>query len=130
MKDSVEKATTLFLRFIGDKVVWSSILSLLVSALLAIFLLTTFKKTFDTIDERIGVLPWTFFPDTSMEERITLVAIDEESLAEIGPWPWSRSVMADLISKLMRLARSSKFMTCFTRLEKKPAMKSSPEPYC
>jgi adenylate cyclase len=34
------------------------------------------------------------------DERIVILDIDEKSLAEIGRWPWSRSVMAQLNEKL------------------------------
>ena len=38
--------------------------------------------------------------DYALEERISLVVIDEPSIAEIGPWPWSRDVMAQLVSAI------------------------------
>jgi CHASE2 domain-containing sensor protein len=34
---------------------------------------------------------------------VTIVAIDEKSLAEIGQWPWPRTVMADLVTRLTEL---------------------------
>jgi len=34
------------------------------------------------------------------DERIVILDIDEKSLAEIGRWPWSRNVMAELNEKL------------------------------
>ena len=34
------------------------------------------------------------------DERILVVAVDEKSLAELGRWPWSRSVHAQLIDAL------------------------------
>ena len=36
----------------------------------------------------------------SSSKEITIVAIDDKSLGEIGRWPWSRDVMADLVSKV------------------------------
>ena len=33
-------------------------------------------------------------------EKIAIVVIDEKSIAEIGRWPWSRNVQADLIDKI------------------------------
>lgn len=33
-------------------------------------------------------------------EKIAIVVIDEKSIAEIGRWPWSRTVQADLIDKI------------------------------
>jgi adenylate cyclase len=35
-----------------------------------------------------------------VDNRIIILDIDERSLGEIGRWPWSRNVMADLINKL------------------------------
>jgi len=53
-----------------------------------------------TAEERLGSVSWTMAPDTQLEERITIVAIDEKSLAEVGPWPWPREVLADLVGAL------------------------------
>ncbi len=38
--------------------------------------------------------------DRTVDPRILLVKIDEQSLAAIGPWPWPRKVHADLIDRL------------------------------
>lgn len=35
------------------------------------------------------------------EDRLVVVDIDEASLAAIGPWPWSRSTIAELIENLV-----------------------------
>ncbi|WP_425642611.1 CHASE2 domain-containing protein [Marinomonas gallaica] len=51
-------------------------------------------------EEKGGSLLWSLFPEQAQEERITVVAIDEKSLSEVGAWPWSRSTMADLSNKL------------------------------
>ncbi|MCR4278520.1 MAG: adenylate/guanylate cyclase domain-containing protein [bacterium] len=40
-----------------------------------------------------------FLPETP-DPSILIVAIDDASIAQIGRWPWARSVHADLISKL------------------------------
>jgi len=39
-------------------------------------------------------------PAATPKFRVTIVEIDEESLASIGQWPWPRTVVADLILKL------------------------------
>jgi adenylate cyclase len=36
----------------------------------------------------------------SRDERVVILDIDERSLGEIGRWPWSRNVMAELVDKL------------------------------
>lgn len=38
---------------------------------------------------------------TVPENRITIVDIDETSLASVGPWPWPRTRLADLIENLL-----------------------------
>src|SRR5688572_28388144 len=35
-----------------------------------------------------------------VDSRIVILDIDEKSLGEIGRWPWSRSLMADVVQKL------------------------------
>ncbi len=37
------------------------------------------------------------------EPRILVVDIDEASTAELGPWPWSREQLADLVEKLITI---------------------------
>lgn len=39
-------------------------------------------------------------PRTPKSQPVTIVAIDEKSLSEVGQWPWPRHVMADLIDKI------------------------------
>ena len=40
------------------------------------------------------------FPGTDPDADIVVVAVDDESLAEVGAWPWSREVHARLIDRL------------------------------
>src|SRR6478672_11344540 len=35
--------------------------------------------------------------------RVSMVAVDEKSIAEIGQWPWRRDVMAELVERLREL---------------------------
>jgi adenylate cyclase len=37
------------------------------------------------------------FPGAPADDRIVVVAIDDKSIAEVGRWPWSRGVHADII---------------------------------
>ncbi len=34
---------------------------------------------------------------------VTIIDLDEQSLAEIGQWPWSRTVVADMVRNLMQM---------------------------
>lgn len=39
--------------------------------------------------------------DKSADPRIAIVDIDEESLERVGPWPWPRDTLADLVERLL-----------------------------
>ncbi|HEX7645869.1 MAG TPA: CHASE2 domain-containing protein, partial [Noviherbaspirillum sp.] len=39
--------------------------------------------------------------DTTPESRLVVVDIDEASLQSVGPWPWPRARIADLVEKLL-----------------------------
>lgn len=41
----------------------------------------------------------TFMPQT-LDDRVVIVDIDEQSLAEVGRWPWSRNHMARMVDEL------------------------------
>ncbi|HEX9644879.1 MAG TPA: adenylate/guanylate cyclase domain-containing protein [Acidimicrobiia bacterium] len=41
------------------------------------------------------------FPGTGIDTRIVVVAIDDQSIARVGRWPWDRSVHADLIDAMV-----------------------------
>lgn len=71
--------------------------TLLVAAAASLLLLQLFRPSLETLEEQLGALGWTLNPDTTLEERIILVSIDEKSLAGIGPWPWPRAEMARLV---------------------------------
>ncbi len=73
---------------------------LVIAALISLLLSTLLGDLKYLTEEKFGALGWALLPDDQVEERVTIVAIDERSLAEIGPWPWSREVLAELSSRL------------------------------
>lgn len=79
----------------------SFLLSLLVVALvITLFLSYLFAPFKYETEEKLGSLYWSLLPEHNREERLTIVAIDEYSLSEIGPWPWPRAIMAELSERL------------------------------
>ncbi len=42
------------------------------------------------------------FPSVSPDPKIAIVLIDDESIVEVGRWPWDREIHADIIEKLDR----------------------------
>jgi len=100
MSPSFTKFSNRSVQLIGKNVAVSSFLALFLAASLSATFSVAFKNTLGTLNERIGSLPWTLFPENVLEERVTIVSIDEKSISEIGPWPWSREVMAELVSRI------------------------------
>lgn len=76
------------------------LLMLAVAGLLSLLLLGLFNNSLQILEERLGAQGWLLSPEDMPEERVTIVAIDEQSIAEIGPWPWSRTDMARLVTAL------------------------------
>jgi CHASE2 domain-containing sensor protein/class 3 adenylate cyclase len=70
------------------------------AALLTALLVLLFGSSLQTLEERLGALGWTLTADDTLEQRITLVTIDEKSLSQIGPWPWPREDMARLVTAI------------------------------
>lgn len=73
-----------------------AVLAVAALATLGLASLPAVSTQLTSLEERLGSLAWTLAPNTDAEERIVIVAIDEQSLAEVGPWPWTRDTMAEL----------------------------------
>lgn len=52
------------------------------------------------VSERGADLVWRLTQTSQPERRVVVIDIDDESLTQVGPWPWSRPVLADLVQKL------------------------------
>ena len=70
-----------------------------VLVVLAVFILHSFTDIFGSLERR-----YYDFASTSTSrqpsERIAIIAIDDQSIANIGRWPWPRDVQANLIDQL------------------------------
>lgn len=65
-------------------------------ATLALLLASGPNSQLASLEERLGTVGWTLAPQTDTESRVVIVAIDEQSIDEVGPWPWPRETMAEL----------------------------------
>src|SRR5215510_14714131 len=45
----------------------------------------------------------TLRPRETVSRPVVIVDIDEASLKEVGQWPWPRTIVADLVTKLTQL---------------------------
>jgi CHASE2 domain-containing sensor protein len=66
--------------------------------LIGVFNGATFLERFERIAYDAGIQSAHRNPGSA--ENIAIVAIDDESIQKIGRWPWSRSVLADVVDKL------------------------------
>lgn len=57
-------------------------------------------QTLQLAGERGTDLVWRIVQGGQPERRVVVVDIDDDSLAQIGPWPWARPVLAELVRKL------------------------------
>jgi len=53
------------------------------------------------VDHLVYDLRWRLAPHEDSEKRIVIIDIDEQSLAQVGDWPWPRSVTARLVEQLL-----------------------------
>lgn len=66
-------------------------------------------------EERSGDLVWHLGVDRRDERRLIVVDINDQSLREIGPWPWPHPIQAKLVEKIAFLgARQQIFDIVFT----------------
>ena len=80
---------------------WSRLVLLFVACLLAWWVEFARPDYVVRLDEIIRDTFLQLVADRRPEERLTIVDISEDSLAEIGAWPWSRSQIADLSEMLI-----------------------------
>ena len=76
------------------------LLMLVMAAVLTWLVLSLFDDSTGTLEQRLGELGWVINADDTTEQRLTVIAIDEKSLAQVGAWPWPREQMARLVSAL------------------------------
>ena len=76
------------------------LLLLAMAGVLTALLVNVFDESTQVLEENVGALGWTLQADAVPEQRISIIAIDEKSIAQEGPWPWSRDTMARLVSAL------------------------------
>jgi len=77
----------------------SRMLMLGAAAVVTLILFALFGDSLQTLEEDFGTLGWTLHPEDAPEQRITIVAIDERSIAREG-WPFPQESMARLVTTL------------------------------
>lgn len=76
------------------------LLTVLVAVALWAVAFVTAPLALQLISERGADLVWRLTQTSQPERRVVLVDVDDDSLAQIGPWPWARPVLTQLVEKL------------------------------
>lgn len=67
-------------------------------------------SVFSGLDQRASDWAWRFSAQHGPERRVIVVDVDESSLAAIGSWPWPRSRMAELSTRLAELGAAQQIV--------------------
>lgn len=69
--------------------------------LLSVFaLLATYNESVQQIEQSMFATLSRFLPSSEAGRGVALVAIDEKSLDQLGPWPWTYDKIAAIVAKL------------------------------
>lgn len=60
----------------------------------------SFPQALPLMSERGADIVWQAIQSNQPERRVVMVDVDDQSLSQIGPWPWARPVLAELVQKL------------------------------
>ena len=71
--------------------------------LAAVFLYGSYTPALQRVEE-LGYLAATrWMPEGTLSSKVAVVAIDQQALQRIGPWPWSRDRVAVTVDRLRRI---------------------------
>lgn len=62
---------------------------------------------FETLDSRYNDIKYQIRGSSATHAPVALIAIDDDSIREIGRWPWSRELFAQMTDKVMTYGASS-----------------------
>ncbi len=78
-----------------------------------------FFEALESADLRYNDIKYRYRNQKTSQAPVALIAIDDDSLREIGRWPWSRDLMAELTDKVLSYgAKSVAFDIIFSEPEK------------
>lgn len=59
-------------------------------------------ETFENLDLRYNDIKYKLSPFYKSKAPVALVSIDDDSITEIGRWPWSRELIAEMVENIMK----------------------------
>lgn len=85
----------------GYRVAAIRVLIGLLACLLAIYAEISRPELINRLDEGLRDFVLQFSADKNPETRVVVIDINDTSIRELGPWPWPRSRIADLVEILL-----------------------------
>ncbi|MGM5484229.1 MAG: CHASE2 domain-containing protein [Nanobdellota archaeon] len=78
----------------------SGIFIIIISLIFFMYHASSESSFFKTLDEEITNIMFRIRGEEKASDEIVIIDIDEKSIKNIGQWPWSRDVVAELINKI------------------------------
>jgi adenylate cyclase len=75
-------------------------LAVFLAVLLVVILQTVWTNPMQDWNDRLTSRTWALSDSTTQERRVVVIDIDEKSVQAIGPWPWPRDRVAQLLQAL------------------------------
>jgi adenylate cyclase len=78
----------------------SGIFIIIVSLFFFIYHASSENSLFKTLDSEITNIMFRIRGEEKASDEVVIIDIDEKSIKELGQWPWSRDIVAELINKI------------------------------
>jgi adenylate cyclase len=79
---------------------WLRSAALVIAAMGAILLQWAAPQSLNAWNDRLTSRTWSLADTATQEQRVVVVDIDEKSVQALGPWPWPRERVAQLLTAL------------------------------
>ncbi len=83
---------------------------LISAAIIVLFLITGFTGLFLKLDLRLYDFLLTHKQEIPQNDKVVMIQIDNDSLSDVGQWPWTRNILGDTLIRMKELgAKSASF---------------------
>jgi adenylate cyclase len=79
---------------------WMRAMALVIAAIGVMLLQWAAPQSLNAWNDRLTSRTWSLADSTTQEQRVVVVDIDEKSVQALGPWPWPRERVAQLLNAL------------------------------
>ena len=98
-KQASERAASMASRVLLSST-WMRAMALVIAAIGVILFQWAAPQSLNAWNDRLTSRTWSLADSSSQEQRVVVVDIDEKSVQALGPWPWPRERVAQLLNAL------------------------------